>query len=263
MSRTELITDHRAVLADLDELWRRGEFRDWQNKPRVRLADSVHDQQPVGDNPLWEVVRNLPLDPHMRAIGNTAHAVEVDGHAYVGRPGLTRYPAGRTALCMTYAWAIPTPGDIAWIVDQLDGRAVVEIGAGTGYWAWQLSQAEVDVLAFDTEPGGNDWCGEVQYHPVHHGGPDQAAEHPARALLLCWPPYGSPMAAEALSIYAGDLVISIGEPEGGCTGDDEFFRLLEKGFDEVGDSPHHVTYSGIHCYVTAYRRKTVQEGQTR
>lgn len=246
----ELITDHLAVIGELDEVWAAESFRTWNGKPMGRLLGSAHDQEPVGDNPLWEVVRHLPLDPHMRPFGDSRHAIEVDGHPYVGRRSLV----GRIQLSKTYAWAIPTPGDIAWIKSQLDGRSVVEIGAGTGYWAWQLSQAQIDVHAYDIEPGGNHFCGPTGYHPVLQGGHEAAACYPTRALMLCWPPYGSPMAANALKAYAGDLVISIGEPDGGCTGDDEYFALLGKEFEEIGESPKHVTYSGIHCWVTAYRR---------
>lgn len=253
--RAEPITDHRAVIAELEEVWARNAFRAWNDTPMTRLAGSARDQQPVGDNPMWEIVRHLPLDPHMQLIGDPRHAVEVDGFPHVREgAGGNRTLVGRLRLCTTYAWSIPSPGDIAWIKDKLDGRSVVEIGAGTGYWAWQLSQAEVEVHAYDLEPGGNHFCGEVAYHPVLSGGPEAAAKYPTRALMLCWPPYGSSMATEALKAYAGDLVISIGEPEFGCTGDEEYFALLGKDFEEIGVSPSHVTYSGIHCWVTAYRR---------
>ena len=249
----ELISDHREVITELDQAWKAEVFRTWNGRPMIRLAGSVHDQESMGDNPLWEVVRNLPVDPHM--FEGTRHAIEVDGWPHVIEgAGRTRWPVRREQLCKTYSWAIPTPGDVDWIKTQLDGRAVVEVGAGTGYWAWQLSQAQVDVRAYDVEPGGNHFCGPTAYHPVLRGGYEAAASYPDRALMLCWPPYDSPMAAEALKAYAGDLVISIGEPDGGCTGDEEYFALLGKEFEEIGNSPKHVTYSGIHCWVTAYRR---------
>jgi hypothetical protein len=79
--------------------------------------------------------------------------------------------------------------------------------------------------------------------------------HPDRALFLCWPSFDDPWAAQALACYAGDLLIYAGEGEGGCTADDEFFKLLEAEWDELEYSPRHVTYRGIHDYLTAYRRK--------
>jgi len=51
-----------------------------------------------------------------------------------------------------------------------------------------------------------------------------------------------------------------GEPEGGCCADDAFFGMLDAEWDEVGDCPHHVTFGGIHCYLTEYRRKGATDG---
>ena len=86
---------------------------------------------------------------------------------------------------------------------------------------------------------------------------DHAApkHHPDRALFLCWPSYAEPWAAQALACYTGDMLIYAGEGEGGCTADDEFFRLLDAEWEEIGDSPAHISYWGIHCYLTAYRRR--------
>jgi hypothetical protein len=35
---------------------------------------------------------------------------------------------------------IPSPEALARIITVLDGRPMVEIGAGNGYWAWLLNQ---------------------------------------------------------------------------------------------------------------------------
>jgi hypothetical protein len=85
-----------------------------------------------------------------------------------------------------------------------------------------------------------------------HSAPEH---HPDRALFLCWPSYAEPWAAQSLACYTGDLLIYCGEGEGGCTADDEFFHLLEAEWEEIGNSPAHIAYRGIHDYLTAYRRK--------
>ena len=38
--------------------------------------------------------------------------------------------------------------------------------------------------------------------------------------------------------------------------DDEFFRLRDAEWEEIGGSAAHVSYTGIHCYLTAFQRKT-------
>jgi len=247
--RDGVITDPAAVVAELDQAWANGQVRNWRDEPHQPFRGSKHDQETVGVNPYWDIVRRLPCDTNTMWSGRTR--VE----PYVARAGVNAgYLMTRDRLTKSYAWSIPSPQDIAWIAALLDGRGVIEIGAGTGYWAWQLSQANVDVLAYDSAPFGNQWCTNTQYHPVHEGGPEKAAGTPDRALFLCWPPYDDPMAVATLRAYAGDLLIYAGEGAGGCTGDDEFHGLLAADWTEIGDSPGHVTFSGIHCHLTAYRR---------
>jgi hypothetical protein len=79
-----------------------------------------------------------------------------------------------------------------------------------------------------------------------------AARHPDRALFLCWPPMGDPWAARALECSAGDLLIYAAMR--GCCANEEFYQLLDSGWDEIGDSPWHVSFEGINCWLTAYRR---------
>lgn len=160
-------------------------------------------------------------------------------------------------LATRYAWSIISPGDVAWLVEQLNGRAVVEVGAGTGYWAWQLEQAGVDVAAYDPHPPADDnpYCKAGTYTTVLRDDASAVKHHQDRALLMVWPPYGGEHARHALSVYEGDLLIYAGEGWGGCTADDGFYELLDAEWDEVSVAPQHVTWWGIHCRLAAYRRK--------
>lgn len=211
-----------------------------------QIAGTEHDQLvPDGIvNPYWELIRRMPSrnDLPWRGITPYGYIPELD--------------IGRTALVTTYAWSIPSPGDIAWISDMLDGRAVVEVGAGSGYWAWQLAQASVDVVAYEPEEfADNTFVGVAEpYVHLLKDDASAAAKHPDRALLLSWPSYELPWAAHALASYRGDLLIYAGESEGGCCADDAFFELLDAEWAQIGDSPHHRTWWGINCRLTAYRR---------
>lgn len=224
------------------------------------IIGGSHDQTvPDGvSNPYWEIVRRMPTK---NFFGNGA---EPDGHwcadtALIG----PAYDAGldRSSLCARYAWSIPSPGDMTWLRQVLDGRGVVEIGAGSGYWAWQMAQFGIDVVAYDPNPPGpgNKYVTQRLYHPVGDRDHTAVEQHPDRALLLCWPPYEEPMAALALKAFRGDTLIYIGEGHGGCTADDEFFALLGDGWDEASVSPLHVSFWGIHCSATAYVRRASRE----
>ena len=163
----------------------------------------------------------------------------------------------RHSLTGLYSWAIPSPGDIAWIIGRAGGGGIVEPGAGGGYWAWQLTQAGADVIAYEpTDPADNKFVTGDGWHPVLRDDHGVTARHPDRSLLLCWPSYGEPWAAWSLAAYKGNQLFYVGESNGGCCADDDFFSLLNAEWEEVAECPAHVSYSGIHCFLTEYRRKS-------
>lgn len=100
-------------------------------------------------------------------------------------------------------FAIPTREALDVIVRHASPRGVVEMGAGTGFWAAMLSDHGVDVLAFDRDPPTDDesnaFFGAGTYAEVSRGDaasllrasaawPADAAEALyARTLLLVWP----------------------------------------------------------------------------
>ena len=248
--------DTAAPLADLADWWATPRPDKFSGKVPGRIAGSEWDQEiPEGtQNPYWEIIRQLPLDgmgagmPWRTRPEPSTHVI-LDGHANI------RYFADRFALCGTYSWSICSPGDIAWLKDILAGRGVVEAGAGTGYWAWQMEQAGIYAAAYEpNEPGQNGFA-RREWTTVLRDDHTAVKHHPDRALFLCWPSYSEPWAAQSLACYSGDLLIYAGEGEGGCTADDEFFKLLDAEWDEIDGSPSHISYCGIHCYLTAYRRR--------
>ena len=121
-------------LAEIHAWWAE---RSGTPEPIVRVAGSAQDQwtPATSQNPYWDLVRQLP-------------AVQACDH--IAPDGFARgLPVGRHLLARRYSWAIPSPGDLAWLTATLDGRGLVELGAGTGYWSWQAEQAGVDVVAYE------------------------------------------------------------------------------------------------------------------
>jgi len=214
------------------------------------------------DNPYWD-----ELSQHLSAPGDWDAPYWQVNKNY-DRDGLDR----RGDYCRRYTWAIPTREDVTWMVGQIAGRAVVEIGAGTGYWAWLLQQSGVHVRAYDKAPPGRvgsrnyyhsprsdeheilDDAG-VQHFPVKQGGVYYAGLWPDAVLYLSWPPYSEAMAAEALAAYTGDFLIYCGEGQGGCTADDDFYDALDSDWDLVSTSEGHAQWWGIHDTLESYRRK--------
>ena len=89
------------------------------------------------------------------------------------------------------------------------------IGAGSGYWAWLMRQAGIKVAAFDAQPPPFTWS------EVRQGDERAVHEHPEATLFLCWPPWATGMAFNALAAYRGD------------NADSRFFALLSSCFDVV------------------------------
>jgi hypothetical protein len=252
-SAEEIMVTVPAELAEIHQWWARRP----RDEPRRRIAGSAYDQlTPAGiDNPYWELVRQLPsvleagvLEAGVLGAGVLEACVRPDGFA-------RELPVGHHLLTKRYAWAIPSPGDIDWLTQVAGDRGLVEIGAGSGYWAWQARQAGIDVVAYEpADASTNPYTDGTEYAPILRDGHPAARHHSERALLLCWPSHNVPWAAGALRAYRGDLVIYIGQEEGGNCADDEFFHLLQRYWTPVGASPHHVSWHHTGSKMTAYRR---------
>ncbi|WP_051899358.1 hypothetical protein [Sciscionella sediminilitoris] len=126
-----------------------------------------------------------------------------------------------------YAWAIPNDEALTAINSHAP-HGLVELGAGNGYWASLLRERDVDVLAYDPAPPGtpSDSHDGHAWSEVLTGNHTAIDHHGDRTLLLVWPSYDKPWAAEAVQRYTGNTVCYVGEPAGGCTGDARLHELL-------------------------------------
>ena len=173
-------------------------------------------------------------------------------------------------FCAKYAFAIADPASVAFVAEYLHPQAI-EIGAGNGYWAWQLSQCGVDILAYDIAPVDHIWekgyfspvdqetreCLGIRtqaWYPVQQGNAKMVREHPDRTLFLCWPVRNTNMASQCLQYYQGKCLVYIGEYRTGTTGDDLFFDMLENEWQEF--ARHNIAqWDGAHDAITVYERR--------
>jgi SAM-dependent methyltransferase len=156
----------------------------------------------------------------------------------------------KAAVARAYAWAVPTRAAVGAIAARTS--RVVEVGCGSGYWAWLLEQAGVDVVAVDSTPPPLAW------HPVRLGGEVEVVKHPDRTLFLCWPPWATDMAYNALSWYRGDLVVYVGEWMAGSA-ELRFFSLLALDYEKVErvEIPQWVMRTDV---LTIWRRRRPTRG---
>lgn len=163
----------------------------------------------------------------------------------------------RHAFVSRFAWAIPGEGALAAIAEH---APILEVGAGSGYWAHELTKRGVDIVATDPSPAPCE-PGETQgyrferaWHAVvKMEGLTALRKFPGRALLFVWPCYARPWSGKVLAKFRGSTVLYVGEGPSGCTGDDRFHKLLGAQFQCVRDVPI-PQWSGMHDRLRIYRR---------
>ena len=140
-------------------------------------------------------------------------------------------PAAEASVLRAYGFAVPTAAALDEIVRRSPG-GVIEVGAGTGYWAACVADRGVDVVAVDLHPPpdpSNRWFAGVEpWFPVGRGDEQAVVEHAGRSLLLVWPTRDETWAADALALHhgaGGRCVLYVGQPPGGRTGDAAFHAL--------------------------------------
>jgi len=147
----------------------------------------------------------------------------------------------RVWACHSYSYAVPNEAALGVLSRH---APLVEVGAGTGYWASILQNRGAKVYAYDCRPtpvtetplsaSVNEYHGLCRsWTTVTRGGPEVAGRHPGASLFLCYPPppadHSPCMASCALRHFAGDVVCVVGE-WGGDTGSRRFEHELSSGF---------------------------------
>lgn len=145
----------------------------------------------------------------------------------------------------------------------------IEVGCGLGYWAYLLRQQGADIIATDHKmPAQSEYhWGNKWGHNTRRWVPnielwdaqDAAYAHTKRTLLMVWPCYDKPWAANALNAYVGQTVVYVGEGSGGCTADDRFHDMLATDWDPV-DEIDSIAWSGSHDHILVYRSRASSGG---
>jgi hypothetical protein len=226
---------------------------------------SVDEGGAVIHNPYWEMVKSRAAPSTWP--GSPPGALEIGGF---GGRGVDQWLKDddhysswqlRETVTHRYAWTVTDPPTVDFVAQHC-GPCVIDPIAGTGYWAMLLMQYGKNVKSYDIDPPrkgsqSNFWHPDTEvFFNVWQADAVEAIGYgpPDATLLLSWPPYDDPTAAWALRAYQGDRVIFIGEGEGGCTADDDFFQLLEKDW-QVKNIHQPVQFYGIHDYVFVFDRR--------
>ena len=111
---------------------------------------------------------------------------------------------------------------------------LLDIGAGCGYWTYELLKAGADCTAIDTQTGKymmdsknpsiaywtNFWT-KIRKVDASFA----VKRNPNTNLLFCWPDYDVSWPTKALAASKCKYVAYVGEGSGGCTADDRFHEF--------------------------------------
>lgn len=120
--------------------------------------------------------------------------------------------AGLIDLAQRYSYVLPDDRALAALAGL---GPLVEVGAGTGYWASRLRARGVDIVAIDQAPPDGERLNRyhartVTWTEVIAGEQTMLTRYSDRALLLCWPPFFSSL-GECLAYYTGNVVAVVGD----------------------------------------------------
>ena len=159
----------------------------------------------------------------------------------------------RQIIIKTHSFSIPTEESLDKIKLY---HPLLEVGAGTGYWAYEMRKKTIDVIATDIspEPLSNQYKFSKTWTPVEAlSAIDAVRKYPDRTLFVSWPTLGESWITEALKEYKGEYFVFAGEGDGGCTADDAFFDLLEKEW-VVKEYISLLCWPGIHDSMSIFQR---------
>lgn len=224
----------------------------------LRFVHYVTGGDTESANPYWDIVAPAVFEHDGRRVVNG------------GNPeGSARLGFAQMLLQATYAYAIPSPETLEWVSAFCDGRPVIELGAGRGYWAAQMARIGIKVAAYDCEPPGvvenvSFPRAGKQMDVWHHvGGLDEFARDAAgqsdHVLFLCWPPgWGNTMAVDALAAYeksGGERLVYMGQSKGGMTGNDAFFDALSTRWALASEDSRYVSWWNLADVAQAWVRR--------
>lgn len=164
--------------------------------------------------------------------------------------------ANRCHGIQTWGFAVPNSEAIHAIAHL---GTIVEMGAGTGYWAKLLSEEGAQVEAYDKAPPGEGsrntyrFKHSPRHFDVREGDESLLPSLKADVLLLVWPCYDTPFAYRCLRRFTGKYVAYVGEGPGGCTADDRFHERLRARWTSIVDV-RIPNWDGIHDYLEVFQR---------
>lgn len=159
-----------------------------------------------------------------------------------------------------YGFSLLSKELVSELANIMQNKKIVEVGSGSGFLSKQLELKEIDITSIDI--GNRDVDGPKIYHRTYQADAvEKIKELDYDGILMVWPEYGDPFAFNIVKqMPASSMLIYCGESNGGCTGDDSFFDLLEKEFslkleETKALQKYNLSFPMIHDTWEVYQKK--------
>lgn len=161
-------------------------------------------------------------------------------HLSKGLAGIRTNQLLRERVIERFGYAVLTQDAVARLLPY---GPFVEIGAGTGYWSYELRKAGCISIATDLHTVATKSEPEIR-HPFHGraqyvdviamSAEDAAQKYSEKSLLMVWPDLNLSWAFDALRKYTGDTLVYVGDGRGrrGWTGDSQLHDEIERAWVE-------------------------------
>lgn len=227
---SNLKTDiHLGIISSRDkqDVLKRAEER-FQFKPEERddIVVTICSEGP--DYDIMEHAKDRLLDNHVRY---TQQSIQMLLHEH-------QHPIFRQEIVREYGHGIPSRMTIATLAA---GNPMVEVGAGTGYWAKLISQRNKAMIYPTDELGNgevNEWFQQIgKHHPVEKlDGVEAVRKYPNCDVLMVWPTQRNDVAAHAAAEMQVDRkLFVVHHGLGGITGTARLFHVLRTDFEQVDE----------------------------
>lgn len=159
-------------------------------------------------------------------------------------------------------WFIITKEVVTILSEFLKDKNTIEVLAGTGYFAKCIrDKGNISRKQYKAYDNGSFMKYKNEFKTVTKKNTFNTPIKKADVIIMNWPEYSENHAERIVKkMVSGQYLIYNGETYGGCTGNDEFFNILERDFSILEDitselNDHHVRFFGINDYWHVYQKK--------
>jgi 2-polyprenyl-3-methyl-5-hydroxy-6-metoxy-1,4-benzoquinol methylase len=178
---------------------------------------------------------------------------------YIGPPNLSDL-THREKVVRAYGWSFPSKRELDLIKTRTEGKSILEIGCGKAFYSFLLKlNGCINITCSDIgDPetknvDANAKTTNKKFMPIDIIDAINAVEkYHTDVLLIVWPNY---FLAEVVKKFTGDMIIYIGEGDGGCCAGSDFFDTVDsEGFILDYYERADLSWSCINTYTHIFTR---------